>query len=1153
MSFWRLVLTSLLHYRRLNAAVAMGAAAATAVLTGALLVGDSVRGSLTAITFDRLGRIDEALVTDRFFRTELADELAATPEFQEYYAKAQAVILFPNATIETQRDGRVQRSANVLLIGAADSFWEFGTAGVKPIRMPQGEQIVLNEQLASQWEGRVGETTIIRLPRPTAVPADSAYGRKTDNVLSIPDVEIVDIVPNKGLGRFSLQPSQAQPLVAFVPIELLQKSLDRKERANTILVAGKDENTWSIKDVNATLNQALKPQLSDYGFTIQHVQRSFQDKNVYDYYSFESDRMLISPEAEVIGSDAFRALGGNAMFTYFVNSIGAGNGKAQIPYSMVTAVESSTLDLMALAGKPGEPLKAGEIVLTSWAAADQQVKLGDSVELSYFLPETSHGVAKEASAQFRLRGVVPLTEPAEPYEGETPAVFETAPTRVNDPELTPLVEGITDKDSIANLDVPFPFDIDRLRDQDDEFWRNHRTTPKAYVSLADGQRMWGSRFGRATSFRIPHREGLSETEIAEAFLSELRKQQATLGMDFQPVKLRGARASSGTTPFDGLFLALSMFIICAALMLVSLLFRLGVEQRLSELGVLLAVGFRRRLAARAFVAEGLLVATIGGAFGVILGIAYAWLMLVGLRTVWVDAVATPFLELHWTPRSLAIGFVSGIATSLLTIIWGIRESSRSSIHRLLAGQISEATARGRSAARWRAAAIVLLVSAIGLALLGVGLSGEAQAGCFVGTGAAVLSALLILTWTYLRFGRHSNANLSLLALATRNAGRNSSRSTTTIGLMAVASFLIISMSAFRLAPSLDGAAGFELSAFSSQPIFEDLNEPAARADLLADSADVLDGGQVLAFRVKPGDDASCRNLYQATAPQVLGVSDETVTYFDSAKSTFAFAASGGETDEEKQNPWRLLQSSAESGGPIPVIVDKNTAMYSLHLLGGVGEKFKATYDGYGTLEFRVVGLLSNSVLQGRLLIGEADFKQSFPEVAGYRFFLIHSPKPMAETAAALEDRLGDQGFDTQSTVATLDGLLAVQNTYLSTFQSLGSLGLLLGTFGLAAVQLRGVFERRGELALMRAAGFPRSRVAWMVMYENASLLAAGLLLGVIGAVVAIAPHIIATGASVPWPYLASVLLIVFAVGLTSSISSVRATLKAPVIAALRGD
>ena len=38
-----------------------------------------------------------------------------------------------------------------------------------------------------------------------------------------------------------------------------------------------------------------------------------------------------------------------------------------------------------------------------------------------------------------------------------------------------------------------------------------------------------------------------------------------------------------------LFLALSFFIIAAALMLVAMLFRLGVEQRTEELGTLLAV------------------------------------------------------------------------------------------------------------------------------------------------------------------------------------------------------------------------------------------------------------------------------------------------------------------------------------------------------------------------------------------------------------------------------------------------------------------------------------------------------------------------------------------------------------------------------------
>ena len=52
----------------MNLAVACGVAVGTAVLTGALLVGDSMRGSLRHLTLDRLGRIEEVLVADRFFR-----------------------------------------------------------------------------------------------------------------------------------------------------------------------------------------------------------------------------------------------------------------------------------------------------------------------------------------------------------------------------------------------------------------------------------------------------------------------------------------------------------------------------------------------------------------------------------------------------------------------------------------------------------------------------------------------------------------------------------------------------------------------------------------------------------------------------------------------------------------------------------------------------------------------------------------------------------------------------------------------------------------------------------------------------------------------------------------------------------------------------
>ncbi len=67
--------------------------------------------------------------------------------------------------------------------------------------------------------------------------------------------------------------------------------------------------------------------------------------------------------------------------------------------------------------------------------------------------------------------------------------------------------------------------------------------------------------------------------------------------------------------------------------------------------------------------------------------------------------------------------------------------------------------------------------------------------------------------------------------------------------------------------------------------------------------------------------------------------------------------------------------------------------------------------------------------------------------------------------------LSDFGFDVVPTAERLANFHRVENTYLSTFQMLGGLGLLLGTLGMAAVLLRNVLERRRELALLRAVGY----------------------------------------------------------------------------------
>jgi putative ABC transport system permease protein len=265
-------------------------------------------------------------------------------------------------------------------------------------------------------------------------------------------------------------------------------------------------------------------------------------------------------------------------------------------------------------------------------------------------------------------------------------------------------------------------------------------------------------------------------------------------------------------------------------------------------------------------------------------------------------------------------------------------------------------------------------------------------------------------------------------------------------------------------------------------------------------------------------------------------------------------ASDAKSNEETANPWRLLAFQAKRDAPVAVVLDQATAMYSLRLYGGVGQEFDVTYSGGQTVRFRVAGLLANSVLQGNLLIGEADFKRLFPQISGYRFFLIKPPDgTKADVARVLEDRLGDEGFDVIDARARLADLLAVQNTYISTFQSLGALGLVLGTFGLAAVQLRSVFERRKELALMRATGFRRRRLGEMVLLENLVLLVGGLALGTIAALVAVLPQMLLGAASVPLGDLGVTLAIVVLVGIATGFIAVRATLSAPLVGALRGN
>jgi hypothetical protein len=300
------------------------------------------------------------------------------------------------------------------------------------------------------------------------------------------------------------------------------------------------------------------------------------------------------------------------------------------------------------------------------------------------------------------------------------------------------------------------------------------------------------------------------------------------------------------------------------------------------------------------------------------------------------------------------------------------------------------------------------------------------------------------------------------------------------------------------------------------------------------------------FRLKPGDDASCLNLYEPRNPRILAPTGDFLQ-----RGRFAFQAWLARTTEERRNPWLLLESELPDGA-IPAIADANSMTYVLHRK--LGEDFIIDPKGDHPVKLRMVAALSDSIFQAELLISEKSFFKLFPDLPGYRFFLLEGTSGKApEFASTLESTLSDYGFDVTSTGERLDAYHRVENTYISTFQSLGALGLLLGTVGLAAVLARNVLERRRELGLLRAVGYRRVNLAVVILAENALLLVGGLAIGALCALVAIAPAIASRGGHIAIWSILGWLVIILTTGLIASAISAMLTIRIPLLAALRSD
>ncbi|MBM4039048.1 MAG: ABC transporter permease, partial [Planctomycetes bacterium] len=626
MSAFLLILRSLRHYWRTHLGVVLGALVSTAVLVGALAVGDSVRHTLRSAALARLGDVESAMDTgNRFFR-------------YPFWWNFGASVLRARG-IAARGDGSA-RANNVQILGVDSNFWSVGRVR-SPLTRFAGEQVVLNERLAAQLGARVGDEVLLRIDKPSVLSRDAPLVPTEDASVAMRPT-VAAIATDSQLARFSLQANQVPPYNAFLPLPYLQKKLGLEGKANLLL------SNHPAATMAATVRTCWS--LADFGLELREVRDG-------THAELRTDRVFLDPPVGPAAVKAFPSAFG--VLTYFVNELRVGEHRT--PYSTVTALDR-------LGGGArfesifGFDLKDDEVLISGWLEVDLKAKPGDELEMSYFVVGPTRKLVEQKS-RFRIRGVVPMAGLAA------------------DRDLMPNFPGVADVDNCRDWKPGIPIDLKKIRTKDEDYWKQYRGTPKAFITLAAGQKIWSNRFGNLTAVRFPQPADLGKLE--SDILANLNP--ADFGLVFRPVREEALKASTQALDFGQLFLSLSFFLIAAAVLLMALLFVFGIEQRAGQVGLLLALGFTPRRVRRLMLVEGGLLAVVGGVIGAFAGTLYTRGVLAALSGVWSGAVAGTAVQYHAETSTLLMGGGIGFVVALASMWLTLRRQARRPARELLVG------------------------------------------------------------------------------------------------------------------------------------------------------------------------------------------------------------------------------------------------------------------------------------------------------------------------------------------------------------------------------------------------------------------------------------------------------------------------------------
>ena len=1071
MSRFRFIIESLWYYRKQHIAVFLTTIVSTAVLTGALIVGDSVKYSLTNLVDKRLGNIEYALVSgDRFVSSQLASKIA-----KDVNIATASVLMMQGIAINYQNQKRINKAQ---IIGTDNSFWSLSNINIPELNI--GEAII-SQNTAKKLNLKLDDEILLRIKNVDVIPLNAPFTNIEDNNVAL-KLKIVGLSDDNKLGRFSFRSNQNSPYNIFVNQDFLAEKLELKDLSN-IIVAGKSENI-NENELNNSLKNCWT--LIDAGLQVNQLEKN-------GTFELISNRIFIDKPISSSISDI--GTSSEEILTYFVNSINKSD--KETPYSFITAASDSFL---------GEPLSKNDIIINSWLANDLNANIGDTLKVKYFVIGPLRTLAEE-TRQFTVKRII------------------SSDDLLADQDLMPTFPGLTDAGNCKDWETGIPIDLKKIRDKDEKYWDDFKGTPKAFISLEKGLEIWDNRFGNYTAVR--YSGNITKDELEKEILSEISP--TDINLSFRDVRTEGTIAASNGIDFGELFLSLSFFVMAAAILLTILTYSLNTESRMSEAGVLIALGFSKKTIISLRFFESVIPIIISSVIGGFLGILYNKSIISGLNSIWNEAVHADMLDIYVKPGTVVIGILIGVIISLLSIYI----VTKAKLKRTTISVIKDITIgirKGKIIFLY-ILSIIGLAGSIGIVIYSIlnvsdiSSSLTLSAGFLFMVGCIALLVIILIPRTDGIITLKNNTGISQLAI--KNARRNIVRSIAVIALLAIGTFTIIITGANRLTFSgtesqrESGTGGYSFWVENTVPLLHNLNTGEGKQQYGLEDEPVLDNVNFVQFHNLPGDDASCLNLNQVQSPQILGIPSNK---FDSLNA-FSFSS----LYSNYSSPWLELNKDYGSG-VIPAFADQTVIQWGL--LKSVGDTLLYTNESGQKIKLLLIGGLSSSVFQGNILISDSAFIANFPSSSGSEIMLVDIQGDNSkEVENLLTNQLVDYGVDISSASERLAGFYSVTNTYLTIFMILGGLGVILGTIGLGIVLMRNMIERKHEIALLGALGFKKSQIFSLILTENIFLLISGIVIGVLSAFIGILPSLLSPAFHIPGSFLFILVLCVFISGL----------------------